>query len=98
MAWKKLSSGKKVGSGIIYSGACFYFGFACRTGKTSFTVTLYDETSATGNEVEDYQTDANREMDGHVHSSPVVCRKGLYLELGGGSVIVYYTPMTEGVQ
>jgi len=98
MSWKKLSSGKEVGSGTIYSGACFYFGFACRTGKASFTVTIYDNTAASGTEVEDYQTDANREMDGHVHSSPVVCRNGLYLSLGAGSAIVYYSPLIEGVQ
>lgn len=98
MSWKKLSSGVKSGSGVVYTGACFYFGFACKSGKSSFTVTIYDNTAASGTAIESYQTDANREMDGHVHSSPVVCRNGLYLSLGGGTAIVYYSPLIEGVQ
>lgn len=95
MIHKKLSSGKKSSSELIYTGPCFYYGFTCRTGKSSFTVTLYDELSATGTAVEDYQTDANKEMDGHSHSSPVVCSKGLYLSLGGGSAVVYYVPQGQ---
>jgi hypothetical protein len=98
MAWKKLSSGKQTGSGIIYTGACFYFGFTCDNGKASFQVTIYDALTATGVAVEDYTTDANKEMEGHSHAHPVVCRNGLYLSLGGGSAIVYYTPLREGVQ
>jgi hypothetical protein len=98
MAWKNLSSGKLSTSQIVYTGPCFYFGFACRNAKTSFTITMYDNTAASGLEIEDYQTDANKEMEGHVHNSPITCRNGIYLELGGGSAIVYYSPLREGVQ
>lgn len=95
MIEKKLSSGKKVASVLIYTGSCYYYGFTCVTGKAKFQVTIYDALSATGTEVEDYSTDAAKEMDGHSHAIPVVCRNGLYLSLGGGSAVVYYVPMGE---
>ena len=98
MAWKNLSSGKLSSSQLVHTGPCFYFGFSCRNGQASFTITLHDGLTATGIEVEDYQTDANKEMEGHVHNSPITCRNGLYLTLGGGTAIVYYTPLREGVQ
>lgn len=98
MAWKKLSSGKKDASGLIYAGSCFYFGFTCVNGKTKFQVTIYDSVAASGKAVEDYSTDANKEMEGHSHAHPVTCSNGLYLDLGGGSAIVYYVPLREGVQ
>jgi len=90
--WKKLSSGKKIASGVICDGPCLYFGFVCLPGGVNRTVTLYDELTATGNEVEDFIANANLPSDGHSHSNPVVCSKGLYLALGGGSVVVYYAP------
>lgn len=98
MSWKALSSGKLVSSQIVYTGPCFYFGFTCRNAGASFTVTIYDNISATGTEVEDYQTDTNKEMEGHALNSPITCRNGIYLSLGGGSAIVYYSPLREGVQ
>lgn len=99
MSWKKLSSGKKTEGGVIFAKPCFYFGFTCVNSQTSFAVTLYDNASAgSGTEVEDYLTDANKQMEGHSHADPVVCSKGLYLSLGGGTAIVYYAPYKEGVQ
>lgn len=98
MSWKAVSSGVISSSQIVYTGPCFYFGFTCKNGQASFDVTLYDNTAASGTEVEAYKTDANKEMEGHVLNSPVTCRNGLYLALGGGSAIVYYTPLREGVQ
>lgn len=95
MIEKKLSSGIKVANGIIYTGPCYYYGFTCVTGKVKFQVTLYDSPDTTGTVVEDYSTDANKEMDGHEHANPVVCRNGLYLALGGGSAVVYYVPMGD---
>jgi len=95
MIGKTLSSGKKIASGLVYSGPCNYYGFTCRTGKVSFVVTIYDNISEAGTEVEDYKTDANKEMDGHSRAVPVVCSKGLYLSLGGGSAIVFYVPHGE---
>lgn len=93
MAWKKLSSGKITASGVVYSAPCFYFGFTTVTNKTKYQVTLYDGLNASGLVVEDYSTDAAKEMDGHSHAHPVVCREGLYISLGGGSAVVYYAPM-----
>lgn len=98
MSWKAISSGTLTTSQIIYTGPCFYFGFSCKNGGAAFNVVIYDNTAGSGNEVEDYATDANKEMEGHVLNSPVVCSNGLYLSLGGGSAIVYYTPLREGVQ
>jgi hypothetical protein len=98
MSWKKFSSGKLATSAVVYAGPCFYFGFSCVTGKTSFAITVYDEGSATGTVIDDYKTDAAKEMDCIVHSSPVTCRNGIYLSLGGGSAIVYYVPLREGAQ
>lgn len=98
MSWKAISSGVKVSSGIIYTGPCFYFGFACKNGGASFNIVIYDGLTASGNEIEDYQTDSNKQMEGHVHNSPITCSNGIYLSLGGGSAIVYYTPLREGVQ
>ena len=98
MSWKALSSGKLVAGAIIHTGPCFYFGFICKNEEAAFAITLYDNTSGSGTEVDDYITDANKEMEGHVLNSPVVCSNGLYLALGGGSAIVYYTPLREGVQ
>ena len=89
---KKLSSGIQDTDTIIFEGPCYYYGFTAVTGKTKFQVTIYDALSATGTEVEDYSTDAAKEMDGHSHSTPVVCSNGLYLALGGGTAIVYYVP------
>jgi len=98
MSWKAISSGKLVSSQIVYTGPCFYFGFACKNAGAAFNVVIYDNTAASGTEVEDYGTDSNKEMEGHVLNSPVTCSNGLYLSLGGGSAIVYYTPLREGVQ
>ena len=98
MSWKAMSSGVKNTSQVIYTGPCFYFGFACKNGGVSFSITLYDNTAASGTEIEDYQTDANKQMEGHVHNSPITCSNGIYLSLGGGTAIVYYTPLREGVQ
>ncbi len=92
---KKLSSGKKIASGIIYEGPCYYYGFVAVSGKTKFQVTIYDNTAGSGTEVEDYSTDANKEIDGHSHATPVVCSKGLYLTSGGGSAIVYFVPQGQ---
>ena len=98
MSWKALSSGKLVAGQVVYNGPCFYFGFICKNEGSAFAITLYDNTAGSGTEVDDYITDANKEMEGHVLNSPVVCSNGLYLALGGGSAIVYYTPLREGVQ
>jgi hypothetical protein len=93
MAWKKLSSGKKTSSGLVVSGPCYYFGFTTVTGRIKYQVTIYDSTSESGTIIEDYSTDASKEMDGHSHAHPVVCRNGIYLSLGGGSAVVYYAPI-----
>ena len=91
---KKLSSGIKALSALIFTGPCYYYGFTAVTGKTKFQVTIYDSLTAAGTEVEDYSTDANKEMDGHSHATPVVCSNGLYLALGGGTAVVYYVPIS----
>ena len=91
---KKLSSGKKTTGGIIFTGPCYYYGFTTVCGKTKYQVTLYDALAATGTAIEDYSTDAAKEMDGHSHAIPVLCSNGLYLALGGGTAVVYYVPQT----
>lgn len=93
MIGKKLSSGVKTSSSVIYTGPCYYYGFTCRHNKTQFDITLYDNTIAVGNIVEAYRTDSNKVMEGHSHSNPVVCQHGLYLDMSGlGEVVVYYIP------
>ena len=98
MSWKVLSSGKLTTSQLVYTGPCFYFGFACVNSGASFDVVIYDNTEASGHEIEDFLTDVNNMTEGHVHNSPITCSNGIYLSLGGGSAIVYYTPLREGVQ
>ena len=98
MSWKALSSGVISSSQIVYTGPCFYFGFTCKNEGSAFDVKIYDALAASGIQVEDYITDINKEMEGHVLNSPVVCSNGLYLSIGGGSAIIYYTPLREGVQ
>lgn len=98
MSWKALSSGVQSGSGIIYNGPCFYFGFACKNGGASFNIVMYDSITASGTAIEDYQTDENKQMEGHVHNSPITCSNGIYLSLGGGTAIVYYTPLVKEAQ
>ncbi len=90
--WKKLSSGKKVASGLIHDGKCMYFGFTCVTGAVNRTVTLYDSIDASGKEVEYFVNNGGIPTDGHPHGNPVVCSNGLYLEMSGGTVIVWYAP------
>ena len=92
---EKLSSGVKNANSLIFEGSCYYYGFTCVTGKNTFMVTIYDNTEGSGNAIENYKTDASKEMDGHSHVIPVICRKGIYLSLGGGSAIVYYSPTKE---
>lgn len=96
MLWKKFSSGVKSSSGVIFTGPCWYFGFVAKTAKASYTVQVYDALAASGTLMEDYVTDATREIDGHSHAHPVLCRNGIYLSISGGSVIVYYLPQVEG--
>jgi hypothetical protein len=92
----KKSSGEKTSSGIIVSGPCLYYGFVCLPGGSNRTVKLYDNTAASGTEVESFVADANKPTDGHSHSNPVFCNNGLYLSMTGGTVVVFYTENFRG--
>lgn len=88
----KQSSGEKIASGIIYSGQCLYYGFVCVTGGSNRTVGIYDNVEASGKLVEKFTADANKPTDGHSHANPVECNNGLYLDMSGGNIIVFYAP------
>jgi len=89
----KLSSGAQSGDGIIFASPCFYYGFTCATGGTDRTTILYDNASAaSGKKVEHFVCDGNKTEDGHSHAIPVYCTNGLYLDHGGGTVIVFFKP------
>jgi len=88
----KQSSGEKTSSAIIYSGQCLYYGFVCVTGGVNRTISIYNNTANSGTKVETFTADANKPTDGHSHANPVECNNGLYLEMSGGTVIVFYCP------
>lgn len=98
MSWKAISSGKLEESQIVYTGPCFYFGFSCVTGGESRTITLYDSLAASGTAIEDWVTTGTTEAEGNFYPSPITCSNGIYVAISGGSSIVYYTPLREGVQ
>lgn len=90
---------KLTASGIISNGACVVHGFLIGAdGTNDPTITLYDNTSATGNEVVPTNTyDASLlGINGVIFGEPGIrCETGLYCEItvgGGGAVevTVYY--------
>lgn len=88
----KESSSTQTSSAIIFTGACWYYGFTCATGGSNRTIAIYDNTSAAGTIVENFTADANKTVDGHSHAIPVSCKTGLYLSMSGGTVVVYFKP------
>jgi hypothetical protein len=92
----KKSSGEKVASGLIYEGPCYYYGFVCVTGGSNRTVKLYDnESAAAGTVIESFTADGNKPTDGHSHANPVHCENGIYLEMSGGTVVVFYSDIVR---
>lgn len=90
--WHKKSSGKISGNKTICIVACRYFGFELITGGSNRQFTAYDGVNAGGNIIEDLLCDGNKPTDGHSHASPVLCKNGLYVEIGSGAtaVVWYY--------
>jgi hypothetical protein len=92
----KRSTGRVSASGLIFRGPCWYYGFTGLPGGANRTTIIYDNTAASGTQVEDFVMDGNKPTDGHSHAIPCKCQNGLYLSLAGGSVNIFYKPASQG--
>lgn len=96
MKWLgKTSSGALTADSLIYDGPCLYFGFVMVPAGADRTVYIYDNITATGTKVENFTADGQKKTDGHSHSVPVICDNGLYLDISGGTIVVYYQPTSK---
>jgi len=87
----KYSSGEKTANSIIYTGDCVYCGVVAVTGGSNRTIKIYNGQDNSGSLVEQFVADGNKPTDGVLHSAPIHCPNGIYLEISGGSCIVYYS-------
>ena len=92
---------KKTVSGLIITGESHFYGFTLGTdGVNDPTVTLYDNTAASGNEIVPTTTyDASAlGLSGMLLGHAVYCRNGIYVELsavGTKEIVIYYRLASE---
>ena len=92
---------KKTVSGVIITGESHFFGFTLGTdGINDPTVTLYDNTAASGDEIVPTTTyDASAlGLNGMLLGNPLYCANGIYVELsaaGTKEIVIYYRLASE---
>jgi hypothetical protein len=84
-------------SGLIYTGPCVFLGYLVGTdGANDPTVTIYNNTSAAGNEVvPTCAYDASQLGVSGATGLKVLCEKGIYVEIacaGATEVVVFWAP------
>ena len=88
------SSGEKTTSGQIVTGNCYLTAVTVITdGTNDATVTLYDNTAASGRKVAEFVIPGGDRQGGRNWVYPVFCYAGIYAEISGtgASCIVEYT-------
>jgi hypothetical protein len=74
------------GSGIVYSGFCVLRGFWILASATAATITLYDNTSASGLILAQWITTATNQDKEFDFQDGVRCDNGLYLNVSTGTL------------
>lgn len=88
-------SAELTGNSAVYTGRCVFHGIAVATdGTNDVTVTLYDNTAASGGKVVPTFKVTGSDNLGGIVGIDSICDTGLYLAMSGGSpkAVVYYTP------
>lgn len=74
------------GSGTVYTGQAGFRGFWLVPSATAATVTIYDNTAASGTVLAQWTTTATNQDKAADFADGVRCEKGLYVQVSTGTV------------
>ena len=91
------SSGEKTANGEIVASACLLTGLKVLTdGVNDVTISIYDNTSASGKIVDKFVVPAAERYGGAIYARPIKMHNGIYAAMSGagGSYYVFYASAT----
>ena len=90
------SSYKRTANALLYTGPCGITGVKINTdGNNNAVLTIYDNTSASGDIVEEFTIPAANMYGGRNWVTPVKCENGIYAVISGTNAAYFIEYLSE---